>query len=86
MQIVLYPNKVKLYSSIDSSSYYAIYIASILTNTLTLPISNIVAIIYLLSKELATTTNIEFNNLSIIGLSIIEATLSIIEELTKFLF
>jgi len=45
-----------------------------------MPISNIAAIIYLLSKEIATTTKEELNNLSIIGLSIIEDPLSIIEE------
>jgi len=83
---MLYLNNVKLYSSTNSSSYYAIYVTSIFTNILILPILNIVAIIYLLSKELATITNADLNNLSIIGLSIIEEPLSIIEEFTKFLF
>jgi len=84
--MLLYLNNVKLYLGTNSSYYYTIYITSILTNTLTILILNIVAIIYFLSKELATTTNVEFNNLSIIGLSIIENFLSIIEEPIKSLF
>ena len=83
---MLYSNNIKFYSSTNSSYYYAIYIASIFTNTFTIPISNIVAIIYFLSKELATITKLELNNLSIIGPSIIEDLLFIIEESTKSLF